>query len=155
MPKTLIVICSILSFVIGLGATSTTLAGTSLVCSAEMATGSDAFISQPSVSWEALSQQWSTNKACDDGYFAAGYSEMVVHLFAYEWNQFPKFVGIARTRPEFYSWVIKHIDESTSPDDLAKVLSNARSCRTDEQSAGFCNNVAHAAEQALKRTNLK
>lgn len=155
MSRALILIYSCLSFVVGLGVTSAALAGTTLVCSAEMAAGSDAFISQTKVNWEALSQQWTTNKACDDGYFAAGYSDMVVHLFAYEWNQFPTFVSIARTHPEFYIWVIKHIDESTSPDDLAKVLTNARSCRTDEQSAVLCNDVARAAEQALQRTNLK
>jgi hypothetical protein len=151
MSKALILICLSLSFAVGLGVTSAAFAGTTLVCSAEMAAGSDAFISQTKVNWEALSQQWSTNKACDDGYFAAGYSNMVVRLFAYEWNQFHTFVHIAQTHPEFHNWVIKHIDESTSPDDLTKVLINARSCRTDEQSAVFCNDVARASEQALQR----
>jgi hypothetical protein len=120
-----------------------------------MASRSESFLHQSNTSWEQLSQHWSTKGACDDGYFAEGYSELVVHLFANKWDEFREFAKVARTRPEFYSWVIKHIDETTSPDDLAKVISNATSCRTDETSARFCKDVSHAAEQALKRTSSK
>lgn len=155
MPKVCIFVRSILSCVVGLSIASTAVAGTSAACSSEMVSRSDSFISHSQVSWEQLSQHWSTNKACDDGHFAEGYSEKVVHLLAYRWETFSEFANIARTRPEFYSWVIRHIDESTSPDDLTKVRSNAMFCHTNEKFVRFCKDVAHAAEQALKQTGWK
>jgi hypothetical protein len=142
----------LLSCVLGLGAASFATAATNTICSPEMASRADSFLLRRDVSWSELSQHYSTEGSCDDGYFAEGYSDLVVRLFANKWRDFSSFVAAARTRPQFYSWVIKHIDETAAPDDLNKVIFNASSCRTDPMLGSFCMGVSRAAEQALDRT---
>jgi hypothetical protein len=155
MFKTIVFSRLVLSWVLGLGVTSIAIAATNAACSSEMASRSDSFLLRPNVSWRELSQHRSTEEACDDGYFAEGYSDLVVRLFAYKWDDFNEFVTVSKTRPVFYSWVIKHIDETVSPDDLAKVISNAKSCFTDPVLGRFCRDVYFAAEQAMSRINPK
>lgn len=145
----------ILSCVIGLGVAPTATAATSTVCSSEMSARLDSFLRQSHASWKELSQHQSVEGACDNGYFAEGYSESVVRLLAYKWGDLHELATVVRARPEFYKWAVRHIDETTSPDDLAKVLVNARSCRTDRASARFCKDIADAAEQALGRTSSR
>ena len=152
MLKIFIVRDSVLLCVLGLGPMSFATAEKNSTCSPDMASRADSFLLKPDVSWSQLSQHQITEGACDDGYFAEGYSDLVVRLFATRWKDFNAFVAVARTRPEFYSWVIRHIDETTSPDDLHRVISNASSCRKDPTLGRFCRDISRAAERALDRT---
>jgi hypothetical protein len=122
---------SMIACVLAFGTAACAMAGTGTLCSSEMASRADTFLARSNVSWEELSQHQRTAGECDDGYFAEAYSELVVRLLAYRWDDFPAFAAAAKARPAFYEWVIKHIDETASPDDLAKVVSNAKSCPAD------------------------
>ena len=155
MFKTFIFSRLVLSCVLGVGVTSNTMAATSTACSPEMASRTDSLLLRSDVNWQELSQHHSAEGICDDGYFAEGYSDLVVRLFAYEWHDFGTFATTAKTRPRFYSWVLKHIDETASPDDLAKVLANAKRCLKDPTLGRVCRDVFHAANQALNRINSR
>lgn len=150
MSGTSTLIRLILSCGMAVGA-STATAQTITVCSSDMSARLDAFIGQSHVSWKELSTHQILEGACDDGYFAEAYSEIVVHLLAYEWGDLRELAEVVRTRPEFYSWVIRHIDQTTSPSDLTQIISNTRSCSTTATSTRLCRDIADAAEQALRR----
>ena len=152
MSKTFIVNRCVLLCVLGLCMAPSAMASPSARCSSGMASRVESFLLRTDVSWSQLSQHQKTGVACDDGYFAEGYSDLVVRLLANEWKDFNAFVAVARIRPEFYSWAVKHIDETASPEDLKKVISNASSCRADRRLGRFCRDVYSAAEQALNRT---
>lgn len=152
MPKIIIVENFVLLCVFGLCVMSSATAAPITGCSSDMASRVESFLLRADVSWQQLSQHQKTEPYCDDGYFAEGYSDLVVRLFANGWNDFDAFITVARSRPDFYRWAISHIDETTSPKDLKKVIFNASSCRTDQRLGRFCQDVFGAAEQALART---
>jgi hypothetical protein len=142
----------VFSCLLGLGADAS--AASSTACSQDAADRADSIFRKQNVSWPQLSQHYREG-ICDDGYFAEGYSDLVVRLLANQWREFGALMAIAAKRPEFYGWVLRHIDETAAQDDLRRVLSNASSCIGHRRARPFCIAIAQAAEQALARSQIR
>ena len=119
-------------------------------CSTEMYNRADASLQKAAGSWPALFRHYRVFCSCDDGALAEGYSEAVVKLLANRWAQFPVFVALARRDPAFGRWVIRHIDATTSSEDLNGVLRHTASCAGDMKTSDLCRRVKRAAAYALK-----
>jgi hypothetical protein len=100
--------------------------------------------------WTSLYTMYKRNlPACsDDGFYAEGYSDVVVKLLAKRWNDISTLGSLAQTDPSFRDFVYRHIDSSTDPDDLRRVLTNARTkCPSTE--THVCAELARRAKAAI------
>ena len=75
--------------------------------------------------WQAVYESFKQYAGCDDGDIAEGYSDGVVKLLAYHWNDFASMQKFTSADPEFYDFVIKHIDATTDWDDLKALILHA------------------------------
>jgi hypothetical protein len=101
--------------------------------------------------WTSLYAMYKRNRPprCpDDGFYAEGYSDVVVKLLARRWDDISKFGSLARRDRGFKNFAYRHIDSTTDPDDLKQVLANARTkCPTSE--ATICVELARRADAAI------
>lgn len=119
-------------------------------CSYDMYMRADTSLASATGSWRALLEHWIDYRRCDDGGLAEGYSDAVVILLAQRWDQFDVFVSLSERNPEFHRWAIRHIDATTSDDDLEKLLRNAARCTGSAKAKISCREIARAATEALK-----
>jgi hypothetical protein len=117
-------------------------------CPIAMEKRADASLVSAAGAWGPLSRHRKTFVSCDDGAIAEGYSEAVVSLLAYQWDQFEVFAALSERNPTFRRWAIRHIDPTASTDDLKKVVRNAERC-TGAKAKDLCREVGRAARDAL------
>jgi hypothetical protein len=85
----------------------------------------------------------------DDGMYAEGYSDVVVHAFAKHWSYMPQLVSILARDPGYEAFVLRHIDETTDPKELKNARQNATGrCPPDMER--LCKKIATRAGEALK-----
>lgn len=85
----------------------------------------------------------STNKGLYDVELAEAYEEAVHHLLVDDWGHFPDLVSLVNHKPAFGKFVLNHMNEAFTPDDLAKVAENAR-LHCPVGATGICNDVRRA-----------
>jgi hypothetical protein len=86
----------------------------------------------------------------DDGIYAEGYSDVVVHTFAKHWSYLPQLLSIVVRDPAFEAFALLHINETADPQELKKTRQNATSrCPPDMED--LCKKIATRAGEALKR----
>lgn len=87
--------------------------------------------------------------ACpDDGFYAEGYSDLVVRTLAEDWHSLPELSLAISRNAEFQRFVLKHIDASTDPTQLKTVLTRASfSCPEGQEE--LCSAIAEAAKRAI------
>lgn len=119
-------------------------------CPTDMYDLADASLAGAAASWGSLSRHQRRFLSCDDGAMAEGYSDTVVTLLAYRWEQFGAFAALSQRNPAFGRWAIRHIDATASTDDLMKVVRNATKCTGSASTKALCREVATAAKEALK-----
>ncbi|MHA6824559.1 hypothetical protein ACQUKI_23890 [Ralstonia pseudosolanacearum] len=100
--------------------------------------------------WSSLFEHQRVFASCDDGELGEEYSEAVANLFAQRWDQFDKFVELAKKNPEFQSWAIRHIDATVSNDDLNRIILNSNACINNVAAARVCNFIRRGAENSLE-----
>lgn len=77
-------------------------------------------------SWQNFYKFYEKFQPCgDDGLFAEGFSDTTVNLFTAHWNQLHDLNSLVRTHPDFGQFVLSHLDEMMSQDDLKKIRSQA------------------------------
>lgn len=79
-------------------------------------------------SWKDLHDQYVRyvkRAACDDGGIAEGWSDAVGHLLGRRWHELPKLNRLAKSDPDFLTFVLKHIDMTQLPADLDSMRTNA------------------------------
>jgi hypothetical protein len=81
-------------------------------------------------SWEELAIHHGKYRACDDGYIAEGYSEVVSLLLANNWGN----LKVAKWSHDFKKFVVEHIDETWGIKNYKKAHFNARTKCTTELS---------------------
>lgn len=87
--------------------------------------------------------------ACpDDGFFAEGYSDLVVRTLANNWTSLPELAREAQRRPTLHAFVVKHVDASASPGHL-KVIRERAASRCPTGHRALCAALGKAAELAL------
>jgi hypothetical protein len=119
-------------------------------CSTDMYQRADTSLASAAGHWGSLLRHQKAFGSCDDGALAEGYSDAVVILLAHRWDQIDAFVDLSARNPAFHRWAIRHIDATSSTDDLKKVLRNAARCTGDTKAIGLCRELARAAKDALK-----
>lgn len=77
-------------------------------------------------SWSALYLSFTRYASCDDGSIAEGYSASVSKLLAHHWPDFEDLRVLTIKSRAFNDFVLRHIDESISPDDRKLIEQNAR-----------------------------
>lgn len=100
-------------------------------------------------SWRGLRLWFDSYQDCDDGYIAEGISDTVAKWLANDWRTVPKLRAELRTRPTFLKFVLRHIDTTDDPDDLRKIVENARK-RCPPGAASLCAAVAKEAKGAVR-----
>ena len=87
--------------------------------------------------------------ACpDDGFFAEGYTEVVVRTLAKHWADIGQLQKLVTRDARFRHFVYRHIDGTADLDDLHQVLNNART-RCPEGSGRLCAEIALRAKAAV------
>lgn len=121
-------------------------------CSHEMNNRAESLLVGARGNWSSLLKHQRTFVSCDDGELGEGYSEAVVNLFAHRWDQFGTFSVLARKNPAFKFWAVRHIDATTSDEDLNRIVLNTSACINDAAVASLCKDIRRAAENALKES---
>ena len=86
---------------------------------------------------------------CDDGGIAEGYSESVVRVLAHNWGEIRVFNRLARSDKGFQRFILSHIDETTTVEDLRTVKSNALN-RCPSQARRLCHLIGKTVNEALE-----
>jgi hypothetical protein len=76
--------------------------------------------------WSDVYQSFNRFSQCDDGSIAEGYSDAVGRLLADNWDQVTDLARLAARDKSFQSFVLRHVDETLSPDTLKKIVQNAK-----------------------------
>jgi hypothetical protein len=76
-------------------------------------------------SWDDLYGSYKRYKHCDDGAIAEGYSEAVARIIVDHWNTLSRLADITRKDTDFRRFVLKHIDETLSFEDIKNIRANA------------------------------
>lgn len=97
-------------------------------------------------SWRNVHRAFEQFSHCDDGAISEGYSEAVARLMVDQWQQFPDLLAFTKREPAFAQFVLRHIDETLDPDDLASIKRLA----TTDCSPGaeaLCEHITDAASK--------
>ena len=119
-------------------------------CAAEMSSRAVQTLPQAREDWKSLLRHREKFASCDDGELAEAYTEAVVGLFAYKWDQLDKFAGQVHGHANLQKWALRHIDSSASKEDLKKISSNASSCRNGLKH--LCKIIKQTSERALRES---
>jgi hypothetical protein len=103
--------------------------------------------------WYKLYHSYTLYSGCDEGSIGEGYSESVVRLTAHHWDELSKALPLFASHPDFYRFVLRHIDPTTSNDDLKSICRNAkRSCPSG--GGEVCSQIRRASENALRENGI-
>ena len=95
--------------------------------------------------WEEVHAAFKKFAHCDDGAIAEGYSESVSQLLASHWDQLGRLEKILKSDHNFEAFVIKHIDQTITKENAAKIVDNARS-HCPKKSKALCKKIESAAK---------
>ena len=101
--------------------------------------------------WEEVYSSYNRFKHCDDGAIAEGYSDSVVRLLAFNWNQIEKLIQLSSDK-EFFAFVIHHIDSTVGKSEIQKIITNSNQ-HCPESATTLCLVIEEAARKALKELN--
>ena len=97
--------------------------------------------------WQDIHQSYLRYRQCDDGGIWEGYSDSVVTTLAKRWDQLPSLQILIAHDDIFREFIFRHIDATTSPEDLVTVARNAkRKCPT--WLADLCADLSRRAQEA-------
>jgi hypothetical protein len=102
-----------------------------------------------STTWNALYTSFKLYRQCDDGVIGESYSESVARVLVDHWNTLPELAHLSRKDTEFRGFVLKHIDATLDPGDVAKIRKKA-SAQCPAGLKKLCGDVEKQAKLALK-----
>jgi hypothetical protein len=124
-----------------------TLLGTNVACSANSTraetinsatcTVQDAQAAERSVdgiqNWQQLFDVFKLYHHCDQASIAEGFDDVVVHLLIRNWDSISVVSKLGKDSPGFTVFVLRHLTELASPEDLKVIQQNATSaCRAGD-----------------------
>lgn len=77
--------------------------------------------------WSDVYRSFKKYAHCDDASIGEGYSDKVMRLLVHHWNELPGLAPLAVANASFRKFVIRHIDELASSEELRGVQQNAQS----------------------------
>ena len=104
-------------------------------------------------SWAGMQELYKHYARCDDGAAAEGFSDAVGRLFIKSWPRLPELAKLSQANPEFLKFVLRHIDATLLPEDLARIEFKANHQCTRGQNA-LCRIIAKEAKDARDEQKL-
>ncbi|WP_312455356.1 hypothetical protein [Pseudescherichia sp.] len=102
--------------------------------------------------WQAMNDNFTRYRQCDEGSIAEGNSEAVIRLLVDKWKTLPELGSLTKKSPAFENWVLSHIDSTLDSDDLQKTVNLATSqCPVSERA--LCQQISQAAQAAIHEFN--
>lgn len=139
----------ILAIFLGCGGVPASQALANEKCPMAMYEKAETLLTDARGSWNSLLKHQKIFARCDDGALGEDYSDAVVTLLAQRWDQFDVFFTLVKKHPPFGRWAIRHIDATSSEDDLKVIMLNTATCPNDKAMKRLCKTVRQAAESAL------
>ena len=139
MSKSVFVLCMVLVLIHG--------HASSIACTREEAFTAEATIPDVS-SWKELYESYKFYNQCDDGAIAAAYSDVVVRLLAFKWEDLETLIQMTDNDKNFFTFVLHHIDATVDQKDLERIIENCTQACPDNKSA-FCSTIRKQSVQAL------
>jgi hypothetical protein len=75
--------------------------------------------------WSEVFNSYKKYKQCDDGAIAEGYSASIASLLASHWTDVDQLIKLTNADQNFRQFVIKHVDETMSPDQGKSIKDSA------------------------------
>jgi hypothetical protein len=75
--------------------------------------------------WNDLYRSYAQYRRCDDGALGEAYSEFVVYLLTEGWGQLEEVPPLIHAHPNFWKFVLRHVDELMTPDQAKLIEQNA------------------------------
>jgi hypothetical protein len=99
--------------------------------------------------WNAAYRSFQRFGQCDDGAIAEGFSEAIAQLLAKDWKKHvDALIRLATNDKKFERFVLRHVDETLSDDELRTIAENARLyCPNGEKP--FCRLILTRAQNSL------
>ena len=97
--------------------------------------------------WEGMYEAFQTYRTCDDGSIGAGFSDGVVRILANRWESLPQLQDLVEKDDAFRTFVFRHINATTDPRDLKRILLNLTDCPDGYQP--LCERIRRETELAL------
>jgi len=98
--------------------------------------------------WDAAYRIFKRFGQCDDGAIAEGYSEAIAQLLAHDWEHLNVLIRLTSSDKAFKEFVLRHIDETLSEDELQAIVSNSR-LRCPIGGKAFCKLIETRAVTSL------
>jgi hypothetical protein len=76
--------------------------------------------------WTSVYRSYQNFAQCDQGGIAEQYSDSVSHLLAHDWRHLSTLLRVAASDREFQQFVTRHVAESMTEDEGARIIRNAR-----------------------------
>jgi hypothetical protein len=96
--------------------------------------------------WADLHSAFKQFQACDDGGIAEGWDDFVARMLAQDWKKLIELQKLAAVDTQFRAFVIRHISNTASRDDLDRTLINARE-RCPGSARRLCADIATAVKR--------
>ena len=96
-------------------------------------------------SWDDLYRAYKLYRECDDAAIAEGYSESVARILVDHWRTLSRLARLASRDADFRHFVIRHVDETLTTEDVKKIRANAdKRCPTGLRD--LCHDLRKQAE---------
>src|SRR3989442_5232241 len=77
--------------------------------------------------WDAVYRSFKRFGHCDNGAVAEGYDDSIIRLLVGDWNHFDALAHLAASDKAFEQFILGHIDELASQEQLKAIANNAKS----------------------------
>ena len=94
--------------------------------------------------WHNLHLAFKQFGHCDDGAIGEGLSEAVARLLVDQWPTFSELVSYSSKEPGFEKFVLAHIDETVTSEDLVKIHEYANT-RCPANAKALCQKIVAAS----------
>lgn len=115
-------------------------------CNREMAFRAEGIASSTS-DWNAFHEIYQIYHVCDDGAIGAGFSYAVVRLLGRSGGGLAELDSLASGDPGFRTFVFRHINALSTPEELEPVIANTRVCPLNLES--ICEEIRAATDVAI------
>jgi hypothetical protein len=100
--------------------------------------------------WRDLYKFYKKYGECDDSAASEGLSDRVPDLLARHWDTVGVMQEYVEDSPEFFDFILLHIDTLMRPDQANKILDNVRN-RCPSGSEAMCSKIGAEVEKMLPR----
>lgn len=90
---------------------------------------------------------------CDDGYYAEGTSDLIVHLIA-NWKDFSGLTKTHANNKTYFQYVIRNINATVDKQDLEIIIANVKN-KCPKENINICQQIETATAQAIEEMTGK